>query len=590
MEAGLSDVIEVVTSDCTTDEEDVKPSANNVDPSDNPEVEASISDSGKKLSRWQFATQGTVLSSIFILVKTCVGAGTLSLPFAFAQGGLIFSSVVFFIVMLIAIHVGTMIFACGRYTNELYPDKKVDAYADLAEVAFGKLGKIAVLLTIAVSQFLFLIALMILARDQLQDIVSFGLLVTGYVPECSPLTNCTVLMCIAFLPIFPVTLFRNLTALQFITYFSIFCVIFVVIAMTVDTTLYWTTNTNVSISDQTIQLFPVSFPGSITAISYCSLSFVCQFNIVRLQKELRGRPTKLRLYAINIGYAVIAYTIFNIAVFAGYFRFFEDLKENVILNYSRRNYLLIAARVALLFMLITSYPVGLHPGRDATNSVFLLVHDLISSKFCKKKKSTKNGQNTNLRANGESENVNTIETDMQSPKPDSVSDKDELQSPSECSGSTGKEDSRSAGESKHGNHKVPTVIWFCETYMFFALSFIPASFILNVGIVWNFVSSIGGVLILYIYPAAIYLKLRYARYKKRGQDNNISIRSQYTTKAAVEEVIAWCILLIGIVLLFLTNYQALYTVIETGNDSGGLCFQLECRTVELWNQTYFDLS
>ena len=48
-------------------------------------------------------------------------------------------------------------------------------------------------------------------------------------------------------------------------------------------------------------------------------------------------------------------------------QFFEDLKENVILNYSRRNYLLIAARVALLFMLITNYPVGLHPGRDATN-------------------------------------------------------------------------------------------------------------------------------------------------------------------------------------------------------------------------------
>ncbi len=48
-------------------------------------------------------------------------------------------------------------------------------------------------------------------------------------------------------------------------------------------------------------------------------------------------------------------------------QFFENLKENVILNYSRRNYLLIAARVALLFMLITSYPVGLHPGRDATN-------------------------------------------------------------------------------------------------------------------------------------------------------------------------------------------------------------------------------
>ena len=112
---------------------------------------------------------------------------------------------------------------------------------------------------------------------------------------------------------------------------------------------------------------------------------------------------------------------------------------------------------------------------------------------------------------------------------------------------------------------------------------------MQVGIVWNFVSSIGGVLILYIYPAAIYLKLRFARYKKRGQDNNISIRSQYTTKAAVEEVIAWCILLTGVVLLFLTNYQAVYTIVETGNDSSGLCFQLECKTVEHWNQTYFDL-
>ncbi len=110
--------------------------------------------------------------------------------------------------------------------------------------------QIAVLLTIAVSQFLFLIALMILARDQvswadskaaklflwythfdaysnnncifimqLQDIISFGLSVTGFVPQCSPLVNCTVIMCIAFLPIFPITLFRNLTPLQFTTYF-----------------------------------------------------------------------------------------------------------------------------------------------------------------------------------------------------------------------------------------------------------------------------------------------------------------------------------------------------------------------------------
>ena len=36
--------------------------------------------------------------------------------------------------------------------------------------------------------------------------------------HCTPLLNCGVIMCIAFLPIFPVTLLRKLTPLQFTSY------------------------------------------------------------------------------------------------------------------------------------------------------------------------------------------------------------------------------------------------------------------------------------------------------------------------------------------------------------------------------------
>ncbi len=54
-----------------------------------------------KLSKaWRVATQGTVVSSIFILLTTSVGAGTLSLPYGFAQGGLVFSSIIFFVIMV----------------------------------------------------------------------------------------------------------------------------------------------------------------------------------------------------------------------------------------------------------------------------------------------------------------------------------------------------------------------------------------------------------------------------------------------------------------------------------------------------------
>ena len=54
----------------------------------------------KVRSASKLTTQGTVCSSIFILLTTCIGAGTLSLPYAFAQGGVIFSSVVFLIIMV----------------------------------------------------------------------------------------------------------------------------------------------------------------------------------------------------------------------------------------------------------------------------------------------------------------------------------------------------------------------------------------------------------------------------------------------------------------------------------------------------------
>ncbi len=61
---------------------------------ENPGIFASLS------KAWRVATQGTVISSIFILLTTSVGAGTLSLPYGFSQGGLVFSSIIFFVIMV----------------------------------------------------------------------------------------------------------------------------------------------------------------------------------------------------------------------------------------------------------------------------------------------------------------------------------------------------------------------------------------------------------------------------------------------------------------------------------------------------------
>ena len=88
-------------------------------------------------------TKGTIFSSIFTLLTTCIGAGTLSLPYAFAQGGLIPSAVIFFIIMVFSVIVGFMLFSAKRYCAEIYPSREVWGYEDLAQAAFGAVGKVS---------------------------------------------------------------------------------------------------------------------------------------------------------------------------------------------------------------------------------------------------------------------------------------------------------------------------------------------------------------------------------------------------------------------------------------------------------------
>lgn len=71
--------------------------------------------------------------------------------------------------------------------------------------------------------------------------------------------------------------------------------------------------------DHHIQLWPVEFTGLLTSISYCSLSFVCQFNLLPLQRELRGPQRKWRLYSIVILATLLAYGLYNVVIFSGYF-------------------------------------------------------------------------------------------------------------------------------------------------------------------------------------------------------------------------------------------------------------------------------
>lgn len=116
--------------------------------------EGELMDSGKGprtidrvRAAWTRCTKGTVFSSIFILLTTSVGAGTLSLPYAFAKGGLCLSSVVLLAVAIVAVMSGVYLFAAKRYCTEVFPEMEVWGYEDLAQAAFGAVGRVSMCLT-----------------------------------------------------------------------------------------------------------------------------------------------------------------------------------------------------------------------------------------------------------------------------------------------------------------------------------------------------------------------------------------------------------------------------------------------------------
>ena len=86
--------------------------------------------------------RGTFFSSVFALLTTCIGAGTLSLPYAFMNGGLIFSVIVFVAIMIMAIVIGFMLLESKHLVEAMGSKAVINSYADLGEYSFGIIGKV----------------------------------------------------------------------------------------------------------------------------------------------------------------------------------------------------------------------------------------------------------------------------------------------------------------------------------------------------------------------------------------------------------------------------------------------------------------
>ena len=97
---------------------------------------------------------------------------------------------------------------------------------------------------------------------------------------------------------------------------SIICITYVGITMFIRMIMYQSDGHH---DNGQLSVFPRRPQGLLVTVTYCSLSFVCHFNLLPLQRELH-RPTKRRMSIIVVGSMLLAYTLYNLVIFSGLFR------------------------------------------------------------------------------------------------------------------------------------------------------------------------------------------------------------------------------------------------------------------------------
>ena len=87
----------------------------------------------------------------------------------------------------------------------------------------------------------------------------------------------------------------------------------------------------------------------------------------------------------------------------------------------------------------------------------------------------------------------------------------------------------------------------------------------QVDLVWNFVGSMGGLLIVYILPPLYYLRIKFMHLRFRGQPGQpiLSVWCNNDSHAGrLKDVIALAIMCLGVVSMIASNYTAIRAIVD----------------------------
>ena len=257
--------------------------------------------------------EGSSLGSIFNLCSATLGAGALSLPFAFSQCGLVAGTLFLFLA-------GFTTHLSIRLLIEASDKTTFNSYEMLTVQLFGGAMGVAVEFSILIFCFGTCIAYIVAVGDILEQGVLDVFDLPGFVNRDS-----LMILFWAFI-MFPLSMLEKINSLRFASMFGVCSIFFLSFSISFhsirDVILHDSWNYDAS-------LWPESPTALVKSMPVVMFAFTCQVNVFSIYEELENKSAK-RMNRVNVGAMKTCVVAYLLSGAFGYLDFGRTTQGNIL--------------------------------------------------------------------------------------------------------------------------------------------------------------------------------------------------------------------------------------------------------------------
>ena len=329
-----------------------------------PMMEPLLRPGANPCKRWKDVfRQGSLWGTAFNMCSSTLGAGALSLPYAFQHSGVAIG------LLLLALTAAATHYSVVLLVSSIHASG-VRSFEDLTVHLFGKKMGLVVEVNIILFCFGSCIAYTMAIGDILRPVMRLGSLVAAWpwLGGCfsSTVYNGEAMIIVLFwlLLMVPLSLVEKIASLQWSSLLGVVSLVYLVFSVTVHACWSWAKD--VGHANQDVKWAALS-TDTFPAMAIFIFAFTCQINIPPLYEELQRR-SKRRMAAVSRRCMFICVLCYAFIGVAGYVDFPTSQYGNILKNYPILSAapdmrLMLPAFVAIAITVLVAYPVNMFPCR-----------------------------------------------------------------------------------------------------------------------------------------------------------------------------------------------------------------------------------